>query len=592
MYKRFLLCLLLVLALCLCGCQKELPAEQMEALYGEWVIDGETIDGLPRFLTLSADGQISCDGLEAAAWAAYMPKADTDYAQAEILSNEKMVYSVTISTLYNNNYENLSARVEDKSGNFCGYYAKTVDIADTAFAQMFLCEWFPAGNNGNEMRLQFNADGSCLVDNMPLRWYVNPFYYFGENEMGFVIHDGVNEVYNGSIFFERGNLPQMDLRTAGHMQDHIDSYYNNKLIQISAKDGSWHAFQTANPITDYLYWGFNYLSFDGDDQRWELETATEDSITAHIPSSDAPEYKFYAFWNGEYPEVTLEIVATGETVHYYNYSAEHDPSNPEALYYKALYLIDCYLEGSTYHEDDNSYSKSDLLEYAYSLLSQIPEHRDAQAYLDRFTIVEHHLIGVTENRTDALDNVRTEEPYEHTFDKEGRLTIFRDDETAALFGLTADGYPVHCYSAHVTYDEQGAISDIIVNSHDNVYAKCAPEYDESGKLTALHIKETDREYSSLFSYDEKGNCTQIQMDNGSYTWEYDEEGRITRSVLSRKNYSVATVYTYENGAMTQKVETHTNRSSSWEVTYIFTNDAQGNPLTATVTSTYPEIILL
>ena len=587
MKKCVLWCLVMALVLCvgLSGCSGELAPEQAEQFHGDWLLEGFPDDVMPPMITLLADGSARISGQGELTWTAKKGKNDNEIARVEIREKDSLIYTLRVEQTVIHEMEFISGTLWDKQENFCGNFNKNMPVSMYQNRKALCRTWYPRGNNWNEMVITLNDDGTCVVDGNDYRWMLERYSFYNENDAGFFIYNEEGIVYNAHLFQTETGGIAMDLNTFGDIGEHIDSYYNSKLISEVSNNVTWYAFDRENPITNYLYWDIYGLSFDGDQQPCRMGEYTDDSVTAYVPNAENPVYILTMFRNGDYPELVVEMVESGEKIHYYHGDHEYDPENPEALYAQAMEMIGYYLEDVTYWDaSGETYSDGDLLKLAYAHLTRLGDYRQAQEYLARFTIQPQKLMAITQNQVDSLGNVFTNDWISYRYDIQGNLCRFTDDATVALFGLSADGFPVHCFETFVTYNEEHRITDITVISHDAIYEICTPEYDENGNLVKLSIQKTDGAEESLFRYDEQNRLVEIQMPNGSYTWEYDEAGQMIRSVLTRKNESVATDYAYENGVLTEKTEHHTYRNTNWTVSFRFTCDEQGRPVRADVTS--------
>ena len=587
MKKRIFLCLVLALVICLglCGCSGELSSEQAAQFYGDWVLEDQHTDFPTVLITLEPDGIARIPGRGELTWTAKKGKHDHEIARVEIRENNSLIYTLNVEADQIHDMEFIFGNLWDKQDNFCGYFNKNMSVSLYSNREALCRTWYPRGNNWNEMVITLNEDGSCAVDGNNYRWMLERYSFYNENDAGFVIYNDEGILYNAHLFQSETNGITMDLYTTGDVRDHIDSYFNSKLISEVANNATWYAFDRENSITNYLFWDIYGLSFDGDQQPCRMGEYTDDFVTAYVPNAEAPVYILNIFRNGDYPELTVEVVESGDKIHYYHGDHEYDPEHPEALYYQAMEMIGYYLEDVTYWDaSGETYSGGELLKLAHEHLTRLGDYRQTAEYLARFTIQPQKLMAITQNQVDALGNVITTDWISHRYDIQGNLCRFTDDATVALFGLSAEGFPVHCYETFVTYDEEHRITDITVISHDAIYEICTPEYDEKGNLVKLSIQKTDGAEESLFRYDDQNRLVEIQMPNGSYTWDYNEAGQMIRSVLTRKNESVATDYAYENGVLAEKTEHHTYRNTNWTVSFRFTCDEQGRPIRAEVTS--------
>lgn len=369
-----------------------------------------------------------------------------------------------------------------------------------------------------------------------------------------------------------------------------------------------------------------------------LESENEDTLTIHIDGKNDREgaYTVTLTMRDGYPVVTFTDDSTGVSGLYYSYEYGYDRGWPEYIYAKAMENLNEYLENGSFwcsitelsysdHDDNalaylydqfvsvgdyadaaqtvenwdsvrfnramrllnyylNDYSftigetyyrpSENALEYIYTQFAELSGYAEADAILDRFTILEDVFLKSTYVSTDNMGNVRSESTEEsREYNALGQM--IRLNNYSKLQRL----YGTYDSNGYYTYDDNGVITEIKIG---NVSAVITPSYDENGNRISDHVLNNDGEFVITYTYDDQNRLIEMRRprqgssydpaeDYYFFAYTYDDAGRLIRQVYGyvyngQTDAEYITEYTYD-AAGNQIAETYTyNDIQTWNNT--------------------------
>lgn len=607
MVKRKILYLLMAIILCLglCACNPELPAEQLEQLYGTWIADtafdssGKTVDGAAYLITFAEDGQFRLGDEGGMTWTAKAVKDSMDL-EVTIRANKKAVYQFTATV--DENGMQLGLLTDQKGETSFGGYLRTSTQVSKDWADDLFTQWYPAEENGQSFPIGFRADGTCTVDGKAYNWIVYPDWDFsGSDGVTLLIHDRMQSLYCCPVTKNSTGVLSFELLAKEDLT-RINTYRNNPLINILTHWKRWFAFDKSNGLSRSISVDSETLNFSsGINLPWQMgENCPEGTLIAYVPNAEAPDYVLTMTMNGDYPQLALEDKVSGDVVSFYQSAYGYDPANPEAVYYDAVSAINSYLDNGTYWNEtlESELYDDEILGYAYARFQEVADYKESQTYLNRFTIYPNKLVSVTRKYIDKLENQKETTDYRYySYDTAGRLWHFFDPAYEYVYGITE----LWNNPAYLEYDANGIVRGITVKSGYDIKATGIPAYDEAGGLAGMQVWHQTGQYTTYFTANSQGQTEQVEVTYYKapflLEYTYDEAGKVIQTVLSNDSlnhvYQVTTDYVYGNGVLTQKIENYYEDWSgvppeSWTVTHTYTNDANGNPLSVKIVSTKPD----
>lgn len=261
---------------------------------------------------------------------------------------------------------------------------------------------------------------------------------------------------------------------------------------------------------------------------------------------------------------------------------------------RVMRMLNTYLRGSGFNVGETYYSKSNgnVLPYLYSQFAELAGYAEADAILDRFTVVEDVFLKSVCETTDNMGNVNSGTDESCEYNELGQMTRYNNStQFSRWYGSSNNAY----YS----YDESGRVSGINLGYTDTVYARITPTYDSNGNKISEHVVKNDAEFDIIYTYDDQNRLIGARRPNTNYndpecyyytwTYTYDNAGNLLQEVyafmdngtlrsesINAYTYDAAGVrigetdtynfYSYSHG---QLYETHTHVAD-----YVFDNQGR------------------
>ena len=246
-----------------------------------------------------------------------------------------------------------------------------------------------------------------------------------------------------------------------------------------------------------------------------------------------------------------------------------DTTHKEELYTAVIEKLNQLVGNS---KDPVSLTEEDAT-YLIEKLTELGDYKDSLQIMDSFSVFSNMLVSITEIAGDKMGNeIKSDIFYE--YDSKGRVISTSTDQVREKFGLLA-----YCFPGELvfSYNEDGTVSEIIVDYFGEILARCTPQYNEWGAIDSVHILTNDSEFSANFEYDAQNRLISSQMPNSRYysgdirefTYAYNDVGQMIEKdmycsgLLSR----VVTTYTYEGETLISVEEIETT-SRPWGATSI------------------------
>ena len=201
------------------------------------------------------------------------------------------------------------------------------------------------------------------------------------------------------------------------------------------------------------------------------------------------------------------------------------------------------------------------------------------------------------NRLSALD-FGNEDRVIYTYNSDGNLKkqVYEDgvqiqykynkDTSLAAVTDSATGISTRYY-----YDFTERLSKITESGTNHSFSKTY-SYDSSNRLTKISEVLNGDTRNSVYTYDDDNRITTYKKGNISQTYTYDGFGRNSKKVVKNGDSTLLTTtntFRTVNGNATGQIATLQNEATSYDVTYIYTYDANGNILSVsdgTYTTSY------
>lgn len=592
--KKRVISLLLILVLCLglCACGS-LNEEQMALVCGTWYLEGyQDVDGLPGYFELKEDGTGSFNGQDAFEWTAKQDRENPEWLYLTFKTEAKEKYTFELYT-GDPNYVGGNL-VSDKAEYGAQYVKASTQVQNSWFADL-QTSWYPESEDAVHQSVALNADGTVKLDDKTYFWSNAQYGEYDENYIYLNLYDAQGVSGSISVNVRANGIYDFDLYE--HESGWSYSYYNHPMMKI-AGSGSWESFDRFTMIDDYFYispWS-ETTSVADVEYTVKFDTkASQDELVINLLEGNTVRYVAHIFMDGEYPMATLTDQQSGAQTLYYNYDFGYDTENPDALYFQTLNLVYRYANDYSVYtlETDEYLDAEDRLPYIYEKLTALDGYKQTQEFLDRFTIVPSKLTDVTQYNTDKLNNVSESWLNRYGYDETGAMIWARGEDVVEMYGVY-DTYDTQYF----TYDEKGNIADVQIKWSDTIEALGTPIFDTMGKLVGMQVQEQSDEYTSVFTFDAEGRVIELYVPEPAssyditFAYTYDDAGKLASKVKTygyNGNYSVITTYAYNGDVLVEKQEQWSEYGDEWTVTYTFTNDEQGRPLSAVITSTDPDV---
>lgn len=593
--KKRVISLLLILALCLglCACGTKLTEEQMTMVCGTWYLHPyHEKEDHPGYFELKEDGTGTFNGKDAFTWTGKPDREDPEWLHISVKMETKEKYTLDLYTGDPNYLEVMLTR-EKEEGPTASYMKASTSIPHAWFTDL-LTSWYPSEEDAPVRSVVINGDGTVNLDDKTYFWTYASDWEYNENylylnyydEQGVLGSIGAEIRANGLIIV---NVNEID-DGWGY------SYYDHPLLEV-LDGGSWESFDRYTMIDEYFsisYW-YENLTVGDQDYAIRFDTRTsQEELVVNLLEGDAVRYVAHIFMDGEYPAATLTDQQSGQQTLYYNNYYGYDPANPEALYYKTINMVYEYANGYGIYtwEEDEYLDQDERLPYIYEKLTALEGYKQSQEFMDRFTIVPSKLTEVRQYNTDRLNNVSDSWVAQYGYDENGTLIWARGEDVIEMYGV-ADAYDTQYF----TYDTNGNIAEVEISWYCTVEAIGTPIYDTAGKLVGMNVQEADEEYTSVFTYDAEGRVIQLEIPETSsnypfvFDYTYDDAGKLITKVKTfgyGGRFTQTSNYIY-NGDELVEIQKEWDYYDSYTENYTFTNDEQGRPLTALITTTDPDV---
>lgn len=512
---------------------------------------------------------------------------------------------------YKGLYEKYSGIIDSlEAEDYAGAMSQVAGLAQQAMEagkepqpepQQVLCNrWYAYSMNDENAPAEFtvNADGTCTVGGESMTWMVN---YSGENSVEAVINNGSENLYY--VYCRRNEdaavMSYCEIYTCKNTEYGITSdrqlatYMADPLAGTLIRE--WRLLEGDEEFTsNYLYIYRGSLSLNSS-FNWVITSEKGgDTLTAHADSDSTDEqYTLVLAQRDGHYVLTVTEDTTGASALYYCEEYGYEQTWPEAIYGTAMRYLNNYLSNGSFWVDDQHYSENKALAWLYQNFSQAGDYKQSGEYLQRFTVLPSLLTNVERINTDQLGNENKSTLLSYTYDENGRITVARGSDFMETTGVNGGSYTPQ----QLAYDDAGKLSSVTLgNINGTVEGIGTPTYDENGRLASMHVQKTNGEYTATFTYDDQGRVIGLEIPKHTYNndvvfaYTYDENGVLVQKVKTENEgyYTYTTDYTYENGALKEQLVTYAYRyGDGYTTKYVYTNDDQGRPLSAVITTTDP-----
>ncbi len=423
---------------------------------------------------------------------------------------------------------------------------------------------------------------------------------------GFLLKDGVHTYLMEINKHASDMVPYVSLWTVEGSEgnfyggSHLGSYYNDPmLIYLMA---SWQNLDGEDEVLDdyFSIWNSN-ANLNNTELDWSVTSSGEGTITADLGG----QYTFTVELRGELPIGFLTETATGAQAAYYtsDNNLSYDRSWPEFIYPRAkAYLAECLEDLDKGNnpgfydrtgEEGVDYYNNAAWKRLYELFTGLGDYKDSAELAARFTILKDMYVGASLLTVDNMGNESTSKDYETCgYNALGQVTSSYN--LAENFRLYSSSGKLYFF-----YDEAGRLAKIQRGTDNNISFVLTPAYDDQGRMVSGAYQSNSGTREFTYRYDDQGRLVENIVWNGSdryqYLYTYDDQGLLTKLVRwygwsepDYNTYRYTTDYTYDaNGFLVEEV-TVSEYNRSWEgtfslertMTYTYTNDAQGRPVSA------------
>lgn len=584
----FLLALILCLSLFACssgssrysGKRTELSGGELEGLYGTWICNGPVLGDLSTAIYLSEGGVCDLGNGEEYTWNAVEYANYPDMAVIEFCQGKKVLYTMEVYSYQEGNYLRSDGSVRNAEEQFQDTYTLAQPVSDAEWFRAAYTTWHPAKDWNNDIPVEFRENGTCAIDGKEYKWCREPFSHWSGGEVYVMVYDQQGIYYYLLFTQAEGGYPRMQMEK-GDMEnrDFVGTYNFHSMMEWF---GRWDAFDESNPVVDNFGFYEDAVIIENHRNTWVVGgDTTEDALRIYVPAKKDAQMVFTLTMEGEYPHLVIDDLTSGQSYSFYYYDAGYDDQSDEAIYYTALNALNCYIEDDRFYHPitDERYDDAEILVFAYEQLQKVADYKDAQAYLDRFTILRDKLVRVTYKNEDKLGNVGETKYWDQIgYDELGRVMWTNEDDYAERFGIGTSSLfsQFRGYVLWPAYDAAGNVIEIAIkDGNQKINAKCTPVY-EDGRVARMHIQTASSESDALFTYDDMGRVVLLEMTDGTIRYTYDEQGVLTRKVMERSESRYTTFdYVCENGRLEQVIESWVNYNLAWTETAAYTYDENG-----------------
>lgn len=566
------------------------PSSSSNAAVGTWILESGD-ENAPFTITFDAEGTCKFSTGETYTWKKKLNKDSSDALNLLLKEEDETVYNVWV---YSQDDGTKSLELDNGTESLLAFYRTQNLTPDSDLLSLVMGEWYADPDYDFQGTVTFSEDGTCSVKDETMSWTAS--YWDNENRTLYVnVFDSTAPRYNFSFELYDTDVARLYLNDVDNGES--CELYQNPLLCVLMDD--WYDFAYGDTQLSSFYLSSSYSTFD-----WKLTSCDEEQllIQAFEENSSDVKYELTLTMNGDYPQIALVDLASGETWLYYSDDYGYDEACPEALYQLAVYNLNKLENGDSFWvEDQEEYLRgNEGYAYVYQMFQSLGDYKDSMEYLERFTIYTDMLTLIDVNYTDNLGNTSNSELAEYNYDANGRVSSAWGSDPREKYCVSSS----YVYGTmYFEYDDAGVISQILIGySLDSLNARCTPSYDANGNMISLHIQTNSSEMTATYTYDDQNRLIQA---TGPYTYSgepqtitytYDAAGQLiqrTRSWTDWYAYEEVTTYTYANGGLTQAVEV-LSYTDNWSgtltkvtTTCIYTCDDQGAPLTVSVTTDDP-----
>ena len=589
MKKRFV-SLLLILTVCvgICACGARMNKDQLSAVCGIWYLQPyHENENNPGYFELKTDGTGTFRGEESLTWSAGK-------------SNVKGVLPPVFLELENGDEYTLEMRNGDSGydeavlnaeggENAARYFKVDTQIKNPWFGEL-QTKWYAV--EGTVKTVTLNADGTVLLDDRACFWSNAADWAYNEDYIQLNLFDA-RGVF-GYISAEVRENGLYELRVHDNADGRGYNCYAHRMMPVLSGVGSWVSLDRYTMIDDQfsIIPRQDTATIGETDYKLLFDTETdEEALTVNFLADNTVCYTARIFMEGEYPMATLTEAQTGRQTLYRNDHYGYDKENRNVRYDLTVNLIYAYANGhGLYDLDTDTYIEpDDRLAYIYKCLADLGEHEQAGEFLDRFIVVPDKLTAIIQCCTDSGGKVTETLLNWYGYDESGVLIRGCGEDLIEKYGVFADT------TQNFFYDSRGNIAKIEVGTNA-VYAVGTPIFDTVGKLIGMTVHRQGEKDTSVYTYNADRQPIRLKIptadygDERIYEYTYDDTGRLIAKerVTGEGRYVVAWDYIYDGDRLAEVHQTATDCGSGYHWNYVFTNDEQGRPLTATVETNAPD----
>lgn len=444
--------------------------------------------------------------------------------------------------------------------------------------------------------ITLREDGTCVIDGKELLWLERES---GDTYLGAVIMDGGEYKYyfNIDIGEKEQRMLYVDLWTC-HVEGewvggdkHVGMYMNDS--QANLPMVYWEKLEGSENFDDYFSINTHNVWYNDNDYAWKI-TSAEGAVPMTIEAicTNGSDHQFSMTLDQRDGHYVLTVVDGDASALYICEEYGFETSWPEYKYPIVMNCLTRYLENGYFWVDgyEDSFEGNTALKYLLEQFTELGDYKDAAEYVSRFSMIPSQLTKVDRKTTDQLGNVSTSTLERYTYNPDGTLATVTGQNAAEQYGIY-ESWDMLKFE----YDATGKISKINIGDYSTT-GVCTPTYDEAGRIVSMDVQRTNNHYVTTFTYDEAGMLIGMDMptsgdnsyDHYIYTYSYDDAGRLLQKTKSWYDEYYAWVYdyVYESKPLAQRIETYMYRGeASYDITNVFTSDAQGRPLSADVTTT-------
>lgn len=515
-----------------------------------------------------------------------------------------------------NKYAHIIERLEEE--DYPGVIQEVAVLANsgkeqeekTPMGELLVGEWYLADGEeklGPAKTISVGAEGTVTLDGETLTWLDRGSS--DEYMSGYLLKDGVHTYAMEICQYRDDKVPYVQVWTVEvdgenvYSDDWVGTYYNDPMLGYLLL--SWRNLDDNDEtMDDYISVQRSYASVNDTELDWSVTSSGEGAITADLGGA----YTLTVELRGQLPIAFLTDNSTGTAAAYYaNYDRYgYDRSWPEFIYPRAVeHLNGCVeelAEGYTPGfwddtvEEGVSYNDNAAWKRLYEMFTALGDYKDSAELAGRFTILKDMYTGASLTRVDNMSNESTDSSHEkYTYNSLGQVTYSETAENHRLYGGDTYG------SLYFFYDETGRISQIQKGTGNNVSAVITPIYDGEGRMVGGTYQSNSYNWELSYTYDAQGRLAENIVWNNDdrywHTYTYDDAGNLVKDVYwygwgsNYRMYRYTVDYTYDaQGYLVKKEQVRENYSDyrneftlMWTYTWIYTNDAQGRPVSAQYT---------